>query len=383
MKKRLSRTPIAGMVGTIVCLCHCCEHRLLANEGNANIIQQIGNKWKSRENKFRSGRLIWNVHHTFVRGSISLNDPQLPVLPPEDLSFEAPLSLLFDGDKTKYSAKWKLWRNKENDLVDYEIIRGFDGERSLEYVPTPEARGYPAGVIRSPKTVTPYLFDQVLPLTLTIRPFMLERRGFQIGNSTILNTKAIVDDDVCYIIQNRPESTNEKTVAVWVNPTKDFAIVGYAEMLKNVVLFKIDIDYSNNPKFGWIPKQWRINKLNRDGSVRETSRGTVADLVYNLDFPASEFQISFPSGTLVEDQTTDSKNNPPNYIVKDDGKRLILPEEYGESYHDILTSETGEAGKRPPSKFVSTSVFAFVVLSLLGGYFVWKYRKRSGCQSPL
>ncbi len=382
MKKRLSRALIAGMVGAIVCLC-LCEYRLLANEGNENILEQIGNKWKLREKNFRSGRLIWNVRHTFVRGSISLNDPQLPVLPPHDLSFEAPLSLIFDGDKSKYSAKWKLWRNKEKDLVDYEIIRSFDGERSLEYVPTPEARGYPAGVIRSPKTMIPYLFDQVLPLTLTIRPFMLEKRGFQIGKSTILKTKAIVDDDICYIIQNRPESTNAKTVAVWVNPTKDFAIVGYAEMLKNVVLFKIDIDYSNNAKFGWVPMTWRINKLNRDGSVRETSRGAAADFVYNVDFLDSEFQISFPSGTWVEDQTTDSKNNPPNYIVKDDGKRLILPEEYGESYHDILTSETGEAGKRSPSNLVSMSVFAIVVLSLLGGYFVWKCRKRGGRQSSL
>ena len=56
-------------------------------------------------------------------------------------------------------------------------------------------------------------------------------------------------------------------------------------------IIEIDIDYTEDPKWGWIPSGWHITQMLADGSTRLVSEARIASYSINQPIGAEEFLL--------------------------------------------------------------------------------------------
>lgn len=56
-------------------------------------------------------------------------------------------------------------------------------------------------------------------------------------------------------------------------------------------MLEMDIDYTRDAKWGWIPTAWRITRLLADGTRRQVVEAKVSNYSINRPVGSDEFQI--------------------------------------------------------------------------------------------
>src|SRR5258706_10718667 len=113
-------------------------------------------------------------------------------------------------------------------------------------------------------------------------------------------------------------------------------------MVKEQIRAKIDISYTRNTNGECIPETWSVLMFYPNGNLQQSMWAKLLSYQTNEAVASNEFEIEFPSGTRVTD-ARDPKNTL-EYIVKVGGrKRMILPEEIGATYDQIINTGAGEA----------------------------------------
>lgn len=154
------------------------------------------------------------------------------------------------------------------------------------------------------------------------------------------------------ILESAPRSPESHSAALWVDPSRECSVQRYILSMGGKVRLQLNIDYTRDEQYGFVPSAWEIARLDPGGNPRESVSASVVSFVLNRRIPVEEFQLNFPAGTLVTDLKSDSARGRTQYIVREEGaKRLVTEEEtFNASYEQLLNTETGMAlGVQPPT----------------------------------
>jgi hypothetical protein len=135
---------------------------------------------------------------------------------------------------------------------------------------------------------------------------------------------------------------------------------------------RIDIRYKADARAGWVPEGWDVFEFYPAGQLSETWRARMADYEINPTVASSEFVLEFPPGTRAIDMR--DLNDVKEYIVREGGrKRMILREDLGASYEQLLNSDPGEAHGRRRSTSLPWHVIVPVGIAVgAGALLAWR-----------
>ena len=294
---------------------------------------------RARESRVRSLTIAWRAET--VRYADANRGRRSEFEHPEDESFEKgdvthndQYTLRLDGDKLR-----DTFRRDDGS----PSVNTFDGKlcRRLSYAF--EKLRYPQGTLSHGADNTKMLtFKPVVwtfrLLSPTLSTFKQERFRVVDESADLDGTRCVhLSDDVCDE-DGRPVAAG--STSLWLDPARDYCVRKYAygERRPGRADTEVDITHIEHPIAGWIPSTWSI--LSRlDGKVSYREISTVTSVEVNPAIAAGEFQLDFPSGTMVIDRTGKEERV---FIVQPDGtERTVTQKEQRAkiSYDDLLKSE--------------------------------------------
>jgi RNA polymerase sigma factor (sigma-70 family) len=144
----------------------------------------------------------------------------------------------------------------------------------------------------------------------------------------------------------RAALTTEIVRTVWVDPARDYVPVQYTDSNDGFVRTLLKIDYLKDAELGWVPQSWTTILMDKKGETDQSEDAKVTKYSINPKVPESEFTLSLPVGTWVQD--SDSKEE---YLLRANGKRPVLPGEFnGHNYEELLRTEPTKPPIKPPAR---------------------------------
>jgi hypothetical protein len=170
---------------------------------------------------------------------------------------------------------------------------------------------------------------RTIPIFLIYRPLERTMGRFDPAKVDLTSERGLVDELSCPVLRQQDR-------AVWVDPTREFLPVRYYEFQKGKTVVSIEIKYQANANFGWVPSSWREVCSTPDGNVFLSVNASVTAYDINVPISDKDFDIQYPTGTLVHDYITNEE-----YIIRAGGtRRPILPGELTETnYQELLHSD--------------------------------------------
>lgn len=346
-------------------------------------LETIAKAWQDRQDSIRSARFAWIERETVPKGRISSLIAELPgaqdrlkhmgiapgaIVPPEDTTHDVPASITLDGEKLRYERAQQQWSGKQNAFVTLPRITVFDGTVGKIFHPTgPCYAPWPDGLIgrNYPDSGSLHLS----PLIMTLRPSFPRMNIINIQTMSLTGRRVEINGRPCLEMESQLGNYVQR---VWVDLSRDYVVVRSLGLVNEQVRTKIDIGYRQDTKKRWVPEKWDILTLLPNGKLESSGRATVMSYELNATVELAAFDIKFPPGTRVTD-TRDPKSQV-NYILKEgDKKRMIMPEEIGATYEQMINSEPGEArGKRARSFFSWPVAVASGITVVAGGLLFWR-----------
>jgi hypothetical protein len=254
---------------------------------------QIHSAWQSRQDAIRTARFEWVEQQVHPKGWLA--NPRFPererlAIPAlrENHSYSVSKTLTIDGDKMRYT--FDLDRAEEPRLGvgrHYRYVSVFDGREGRVYVtsmtntPPPTARSVTTNEDAQDLDTRPIMMA-LRPLHRMMGHLLVERavpnlgRNFYKGRSTM-------------IIEERHDPSGWKT-SLWIEPERTFLVSRYRVAFEQHFMVDIDIDYTNDLRWGWIPAAWRVSERLADGSVRQISTARVTSYTINSAIDPREFR---------------------------------------------------------------------------------------------
>ena len=87
----------------------------------------------------------------------------------------------------------------------------------------------------------------------------------------------------------------------WFDPSRRKAVLLYEFAAKDVVPFRQEIFYSEDPKYGLIPSRWTTERYMGHNVLIESTLVTVMHYEINKEYRDKSFDMTFPPGTEVRD----------------------------------------------------------------------------------
>lgn len=92
-----------------------------------------------------------------------------------------------------------------------------------------------------------------------------------------------------FLLEERHDPSGWKTI-LWIEPERDFIVRRYVLAFEQKRIVDVDIDYTRDPRWGWIPSAWRVTEMLADGSTRQVSAARVTSYTVNVPIGAEEFR---------------------------------------------------------------------------------------------
>lgn len=346
-------------------------------------LETISRTWQARQDKVRSARFTWVERETIPRGYHSnlevppamrdqaLKDMGIPpgsVVPPQDTTLVVSSSLCLDGEKLRYKREGWAWSAKDQAHVPRLCLTVYDGKVGKEFYPlgAPYAP-WPDGLILSGYPNARSL--PLSPLVMTFRPFLPQMRIFDLHTMVLTDRRAVIDGKPYRELERK---SGNSLMRVWVDSSRDYVIGRYLTMVNDRPRTKIDISYRKDAGVGWVPERWDYTTFYADGKLKHAVQAKVVSYQINPTVEAKEFYLEFPPGTRVHDRT--NPQSPSDYIVREGNrKRMILREDIGATYEQMINSEPGEAlGKRKRSFPTWPIGLATILLVIASGWLLWR-----------
>jgi hypothetical protein len=312
-------------------------------------IDDISRAWKARAERIRTGRIEWKETRWLAKGGspawgAGFANSQDRNYPPEDTTIEYQRLLLFEGQR-KLRYDW--------DGIDW---------CHDEFVKNRSASVYTGSEQRTTFTRHPYPYGQVNAQADNLSyvhmwPLRAWRAGVPMWFDIDLRTlefesqREFVDGHECIVMTsshtaNNPMATNSGRTTVVkysINPAQDFSIVGYSRGQLGGVSPDIQyrITYERHEQEEWCPARWQMIRGSGE-RPNEVVGAIVTRCEINPTIDASEFELAFVPGTMVEDYRTDEI-----YIAREGGrKRQLSRAERSQNlpYEYFLATESPETG---------------------------------------
>jgi len=143
---------------------------------------------------------------------------------------------------------------------------------------------------------------------LDVKPLMMHFRGLIRSMGGIdehwlqLSETGFVDGHSCAILLIRDSPGAIPLREVWVDLNDEAIVRRYlSRYADGTARHQMDITYGQDAKHSWIPKEWRLVSRRAHSSVIKTSVFRMMDYEVNPTVAKSDFDISFPVGTLLID----------------------------------------------------------------------------------
>jgi hypothetical protein len=268
----------------------------------AEIIQA----WQRRQDAIKTFQFSWTETQTHPRGWLPnprYAQRERSAIPGLliDRRYTVSKMLTVDGSMMRYG--FEIDRAEEPDGVrvrsprgetqglgvrrQYSYLSVFDGRRSetrltsLLASPPPSVQHVPANVDAQNLDTRVILLafrplDPVMGHLLLDRAVTNEARTFYRGRSI-------------FLLEERHDPSGWKTV-LWIEPERDFTIARFIVLFEQKWIVDIDIDYTQDERWGWIPSAWRVTQMLADGSKRLVSTAAVTRYSVNAAIPAERFR---------------------------------------------------------------------------------------------
>jgi hypothetical protein len=82
------------------------------------------------------------------------------------------------------------------------------------------------------------------------------------------------------IVEEKHDSRGWKA-SLCVEPERDFVIRRSLLYLRNKTVVDVEIDYSRDSRWGWLPSGWRVLRANSDGSLWQSAVASVTGHMIN------------------------------------------------------------------------------------------------------
>jgi hypothetical protein len=262
--------------------------------------------WQKRQGAINAFRFAWTEEQTHPKGWLS--NPRYPerersAIPGLliDRSYVVAKTLAVSGGKMRYS--FELDRKEEPDGVDvvarqggnrglgvrrhYKYVSVFDGQtgttRLNSFIDHP-----PATMLQSSANVDAQNLD-TRPILMAFRPLDAVMGHRLIDRAVTNEARTFYRGKSTFLLEERHDPSGWKTI-LWIEPERDFIVSRYMLSFEQNHIVDIDIDYSRDARWGWIPSGWRVTEMLSDGSKRVTSVAKVTSYNINVPIGTEEFR---------------------------------------------------------------------------------------------
>jgi len=262
--------------------------------------------WQKRQDQINTFRFAWTEQQTHPRGWLPnpryperewSNIPGLFI----DRSYTVSKTLAVDSNKMRYS--FEIDRKEEADGVEITTpqgdTKGLGVRRNYAYMSVFDGQ---VGKIRlssltgSPPPVIQQVASNVDGQNLDTRAILLAFRPLDPTMGHLLIDRAVTNQmrtfykgRSTFLLEERHDPSGWKTM-LWLEPERDFLVSRILVTFEQKGNIDIDIDYTEDPRWGWIPNGWRISELLADGSRRVVVVAKVSSYSINQPIGIEEFQ---------------------------------------------------------------------------------------------
>jgi len=262
--------------------------------------------WQKRQNAVNSFRFTWTEEQIHPKGWLA--NPRYPererlAIPGlfMDRRYVVEKNLAVVGNRMRYS--FVLDRAEEPDGVDvvaqrgdnrglgvrrhYSYVSVFDGQTGRTRITS--FLDHPPGTVVQTAANSDAQNLDVRPILMAFRPLdpamghllmdpavTNERRQFYRGRSI-------------FLLEERHDPSGWKAL-LWLEPERGFLVSRYLLAFEQRTIADIVIDYTEDPRWGWIPAGWRITEMLADGSKRQVTVARVTGYSINAPIAAEEFR---------------------------------------------------------------------------------------------
>jgi hypothetical protein len=253
---------------------------------------EIIKAWRKRQDAVKSARFAWTERQTHTRGWIA--NPRHPErerlanpAPPDDLTYSVSKALAFDGNKLRYTYEGKKEADGKQVLIDYSYVSVFDGQMGNTYLYPPMIKT-PAVVRRGMTNGDAQNLD-TRPILLAFRPLDPMMGHLSLDRADTSHRMGNYKGR-SYMILEEPHDPSGWKSSVWIEPDRDYIVSRYRIYFQQKLVEDIEIDYTEDPRWGWIPIGWQIAQMKADGSTSKSAVSKVTAYTINLPINSEEFR---------------------------------------------------------------------------------------------
>ena len=262
--------------------------------------------WQKRQGAINTFRFAWTEEQTHPKGWLS--NPRYPerersAIPGLliDRSYVVAKILAVSGSKMRYG--FELDRKEEPDGVDvvarqggnrglgvrrhYKYVSVFDGQtgttRLSSFLDHP-----PATMLQTSANVDAQNLD-TRPILMAFRPLDAVMGHRLIDRAITNHSRTFYRGKSTFLLEERHDPSGWKTL-LWIEPERDFIVSRYMVSFEQNHIVDIDIDYSRDARWGWIPSGWRVTEMLSDGSRRLVALAKVTSYSINVPIGTEEFR---------------------------------------------------------------------------------------------
>lgn len=264
------------------------------------------NAWQKRQDAIKTARFVWTEQQTRPVGWLpNARFPErdrlaIPALI-SDRTFMISKSLSLDGNKLRYS--FELDRKEEPDGVrvkspdnrpdglgvrrSYSYLSVFDGQVGKTTLTT-RLDGPPPAAHQTTVNVDAQNLD-TRAILLAFRPLDPAMGHLLLDRAVTNQMRQFYKGKSTFLLEERHDPSGWKTI-LWIEPERDFLISRYDVLFEQKLLVMVDIDYSQDARWGWVPNAWHVTEMLADGSKRLVAEAKVSSFSINEPIGIEEFR---------------------------------------------------------------------------------------------
>jgi hypothetical protein len=305
-------------------------------------VENMVHAWRLREQRVVSAQFHCSAETVHTKESF----PPFPKPVDEDLRY-TDRSVLFwlDGKMMRYEYELPSIDLRRQGKPPARQVIAFDGAVSAD-LQSGLSGDLPAiGLIRKEAR-----FEEMQ--SMMISPILYWCRGLHpqlltASELTLRSERPIVDGRTCMVVAIPPSKEKPKGVAreFWVDPAREFILLRWAATQNETIVTEVNISYQADATYAWAPAAWSAMMFAPNGTLLVSRRVKVTDWSANAKFKKSDFQLSFPPDTMVNDWRTNKQ-----YLVLADGtQRIVTAAEREQPFvlEQLRNTKSGEAAQPP------------------------------------
>jgi hypothetical protein len=336
-------------------------------------VQTILQAWGNRQEKVSGARFGLSLEETIHKGSVSLLSMQskrgalsAEPNPARDYFVKGTGGVSVSGVQLRYFYDIPKWDPVAKSLYQQHYNDAFDGKSyKFFYSPASGQQEHPIAGIRSVSRSESSLKFPILPVVFAFRgnhpQFFDKLPKFEVTGRTI----AIGGRPCCELVQR--SASYDRREVLYLDRERDYVTVRDAVLVNGQPSWQLDVTYNPDPTVGWVPASWEYI-IRAGGNLVESGRRIVTHYEINPSMDRSEFDVLFPPGTRVLDE---SSGHQVQYIIRENGdKGKEIPGDSNPTYQDL------EAAGARFNRWVLVGAWGGVFLSVFVCW-IWVRRRRA------